>query len=327
MRNSSRVLFRLLVAMLVLPPAPRVVLAQSAPQFSDLAPKRWSTIEIVTSDFDSVDRLREATGIPLGALLPINDPRVQQACDSIRREVPGKVVQCRQFVGDQVDAEYLVEIDDQAPSAAAPPHCSPAQLAPDLVALMGEWAQIKSTSKPTDDGPPERVNAEQYLDYNTPERHQQAQRTHSIVRVRIRDLEEASNSCTARSRADAIGFMNYTGSPSRAIKFASAHMVDPDLLVRDVAVRLLGVFNRFISKNEVAGIVNGACALTFGGFADRNKSLILLNRMRLGGLVSFETLDAKCQAQIRAIARTSNAIQTGRPAQRLVESADARMNK
>jgi hypothetical protein len=262
----------------------------------------------------------------LGALLPINDPRVQQACDSIRREVPAKVVHCRQFVGDEVDAEYLVEIDDQAPSAA-PPHCSPAQLAPDLAALVDEWARIKSPSKPTDDGPPERVNAEQYLDYNTPERHQQAERMHSIVRVRIRELEKASNSCTAQSRADAIGFMNYTGSPSRAIKFASAHMDDPDLLVRDVAVRLLGVFNRFISKNEVADIVHGACALTFGGFADRNKSIILLDRMRLGGLVSFGTLGAKCQAQIRAIARTSNAIQTGRPAQRLVKSADPRMSK
>lgn len=120
--------------------------------------------------------------------------------------------------------------------------------------------------------------------------------------------------------------MNNTVS-ARAIKFATAHMDDPDLLVRDVAARLLGVFNRFISKNEVAGIVEGACALTFGGFADRNKSIILLNRMRLGGLVSFGALGAKCQAQIRAIARTSNAIQTGRPAQRLVESADPRMSR
>jgi hypothetical protein len=317
----SRVLLRLLVPMLLLPLGHRVVWAQPAPQSGDFAPKRWSTIEIVTNDFDSVDRLRKATGIPLGALLPVNDPRIQQACDSIRREVSGKVVHCRQFVGDEVDAEYLVEIDDQAPSAAQP-HCSPAQLPPDLAALVDEWARIKSTSKPTGDAPPERVNAEQYLDYNTPERHQLAQRIHSIVRVRTRELEKASNSCTAKSRADAIGFMNYTGSPSRAIKIASAHMDDPDLLVRDVAVRLLGVFNRFIPKNEVAGIVTGACALTFGGFADRNKSIILLDRMRLGGLVSFGTLAAKCQGQIRAIARTSNAIQTGRPAQRLVGSAD-----
>jgi hypothetical protein len=97
-------------------------------------------------------------------------------------------------------------------------------------------------------------------------------------------------------------------------------MDDPDVLVRDVAVRLLGVLSRFISKNEVAGIVKGACSLTFGGFADRNKSIIFLDRMRLSGLVGFGALGAKCQEQIRAIARTSNAIQTGRPAQHLVES-------
>jgi hypothetical protein len=321
MPELSQALLGLLVTMLLLTLGPCVVLAQSTPQSHDFAPKRWSTIEIVTNDFDSVDRLRKAAGIPLGALLPINDPRIQQACESIRREVQGKVVHCRQFVGDEVDAEFLVEIDDQVPPAALP-HCSPAQLAPDLAALMDEWGKITSTSKPTDDGPPERVNAQQYLDYNTPERHQQAERTHSIVRVRIRELEKASNSCTAQSRADAIGFMNYTGSPSRAIKLASAHMDDPDPLVRNSAVRLLGVFNRFISKNEVAGIVNGACALTSGGFADRNKSIILLDRMRLGGLVHFADLSAKCKAQIGAIARTSNAIQTGRPARRLVESAE-----
>jgi len=164
MRNLHQVLFRLVIPMLLLSLGPRVVLAQAVHQSPDLAPERWSTIEIVTNDFDSVDRLRKATGIPLGALLPINDLRVQQACDSIRREVPGKVVHCRQFVGDDVDAEYLVEIDEQVPAGAAPPHCSPTHLAADLVSLNDELGQIKSTSKPTDDGPPERVNAERYLD-------------------------------------------------------------------------------------------------------------------------------------------------------------------
>jgi hypothetical protein len=264
MRKLSHVLFRLLVTPMVLVSLePRVVSAQPTQQSPDLAPKRWSTIEIVTNDFDSVERLRKASGIPLGALLPVSDPRVQQACDSIRRKVPGKTV-----------------------------HCSPTQLAPDLAALQGEWAHIKSAAKPTDDGPPER--------------HQQAQRIHSIVRARIGELERTSNSCTALSRADAIGFMNYTGSPSRAIKFASVHMEDPDLLVRDVAVRLLGVFNRFITKNEVPGILKSACALTFGGFADRNKSIILLDRMRLGGLLSFGALGARCQEQVRSIAATQS---------------------
>ena len=301
--------------------------ADAPQQTAQLAPKRWSTIEIVTNDFDSVDPLRKATGIPLGALLSVNDPRVQHACDRVRRQVPGKVVHCRQFVGPEVDAEYLVEIEDGTPADLPPAHCLPTQLATDLTSLVAEWGKIPDTSTPTDDGPPERINADRYLDYNTPERHRQAQRIHSVVRTRIGELEKDSNSCSAQSRADAIGLMNYTGSPQRAIKIASAHMGDPDLLVRDVAVRLLGMFNRFISGSEVKAIVRGACPMTFGGFADRNKSIILLNRMQRAGLIRFKALGSKCQAQIRAIARTSNAVQTGKPAQHLIEPATADAGK
>jgi hypothetical protein len=328
-RSPCLVISRRLLPILLVSIGCWVAVAQAAPRPPDSEPLRWNTIEIVTNDFDSVERLRATTRIGLGALLALGDARIRQACESIRMEVPAKVVRCMQLFGGKTDgyieAEYIVEIENEGPAPSAPLHCSPNQLAPDLSALREEWGRIQSTSKPTDDGPPERVNTEQYLDYNTPELHQQAQRVHSIVRTRVRELEQATNSCGAQSRADAIGFMNYTGVPSRAIQSASAHMDDPDLVVRDVAVRLLGVFNRFISKSEIPGIVKGACSLTFGGFADRNKSIILLNRMRRGGLISFGTLSAKCQEQIRAIARTSNAIQTGRPAQYLVESADARI--
>jgi hypothetical protein len=316
---------RALMSMLLLAVGPWVASAQQHQQLAGSEPVRWSTIEIITNDFDSVERLREATGIEPGALLAIGDSRVQQACDSIRRELPAKVVQCTQLFGDKVDgyvdAEYIVEISDPTPLSRYPRHCSSMVLAPDLAALRDEWGRMMSATIAGPNGPPERVNAEQFLDYNTPARHELAARIHAIVRTRIGELKKASTSCTASSRANALYLMNFVGSPVRAIRSGSAHMDDPDPDVRNAATRLLGVFDGFISKSEVAATVKSACAMISGGFTDRNKSLVLLDRMRLRGLVTFRGLDAKCQEQIRNVARTSNAIQTGRAAQDLVRAS------
>jgi len=292
----------------------------------DSAPLRWTAIEVVTNDFNSVEKLRGLTGIKPGALLGINDPRLKEACDAIRRQLSAKVVECAPVIGGKVtgyvEAEYIIEISARQPALRPPPHCVPIALAPDLAALSDEWGRVLTKTMADGDADKERVNADQYLDYDSPLRHELTARIHGIVGARAGELEQVSASCTARSRAEAISLMSFTGSPARAIRLATARMSDPDPGVRNAATGLLGTFSDFIPSAAVAGIAKSACAtMISGGFNDRSKSLILLNRLRHRRLVTYHGLDAGCQDQIRAIARTSGAVQTGVPARELVESA------
>ncbi len=290
------------------------------------APLRWTGIEIVTNDFDSVQRLREATGLAPGTLLFIKDSRLQQACDAVRRELPGASVHCSPVIGAKVDgyAEglYIVEINVGERPPLTSPACSARKLAPDLAALEDQWMETMLGTMVGGDSNTEHVNGERFLDYDSKVRHQLAERIHALVAPRLRELELASDSCTPESRSDAVYLMNFTGTPERAIRAASMRMNDPDEGVRNAATRLLFSFSSFITKGEVANVVKNACAATLsGGFMDRNKSLLVLDRLLHRGLISFRTLDVRCQQQIRGIARTSTAGQTGEPARRLVESA------
>jgi hypothetical protein len=313
---------RLPITLLLLTGTFRVAAQQPRP--ADSEPVRWLTIEIVTNDFDSIQPLRAAIGIRPGAILTLGDPRVRQACDAVRRKLPTKIVRCTTLTPSKIDgyveAEYVVEVSDQGSGAPpAPPHCISKELAPDLAALRIEWG--RSLCENPGWGATERVNANHYLDYESPTLHPLAMRIHAAVSVRVADLEKAAAGCVADSRAFAVYLMNFTGFPRRAIRAASLRMLDPDPDVRNAAMRLLGVFNESISTNEAPGILTNACAaLISGGFTDRNKSLVLLDRMRLRRLVTFGSLNRRCRAQVRNIARTSTAPQTGLAAQDLVGS-------
>ena len=290
------------------------------------APLRWTGIEIVTKDFDSVPRLRAATGLAPGALLFIKDPRLKQACDAVKLQLPGATVRCSPVIGAKVNgyAEglFIVEINVGERLALVPPACSSSKLAPDLAALEDQWMDTLMSTMVNGDANGEHVNAERFLDYDSSVRHQLAQRIHLRVAPRIRELERASAGCEPESRSDALYLMNFTGAPERAIRSAATRMNDPDAGVRNAATRLLFSFNSFIAKGEVANIVKNACAATVsGGFTDRNKSLLVLAGLQQRGLISFQTLDGSCQQQIRGIARTSAAGQTAEPARQLVESA------
>jgi hypothetical protein len=329
MRKSTSEILAPIFLLFLLVAAWPVLAQQPRPVDSELV--RWSTVEIVTNDFNSVEKLREATGITPGSILAMGDPRVRQACDLIKRELPAKSVRCTTLtpakVNEYVQAELIVEIgnyDELQPPVL--PDCLSKYLAPDLIALRNEWGRELSVTLGW--GSTERVNASHYLDYGPPTLHQLATRIHSTVSSRMEELERATASCNSVSRAYALYLMNFTGFPERVIRSASARMTDPDPDVRNAATRLLGVFNGFILKNQVAGIVKSACATTVsGGFTDRNKSLVLLDRIRLRGLVSFGALDATCRKQIRNIARTSSAPQTGRAAQALMGLVDSKTPK
>ena len=171
----------------------------------------------------------------------------------------------------------------------------------------------------------ERVNAGKYLDYDSSERHELVERIHATVKSKIPDLEAASSSCSNEHRTDALYLMNFTGDPQRAISSATHRLDDPDSGVRNAAMRLVGTFATFIPQSQVFSLARAACQNTIrGDFTDRNKSLMLLNKLGKRGAIRFADLDEKCQAQVRNIARTSFATQTGGEARELVEAATQR---
>ncbi len=296
------------------------------------APLRWTGIEIVTNDFDSVQRLREATGLAPGTLLFIKDSRLQQACDAVRRELPGASVHCSPVIGAKVDgyAEglYIVEINVGERPPLTSPACSARKLAPDLAALEDQWMETMLGTMVGGDSNTEHVNGERFLDYDSKVRHQLAERIHALVAPRLRELELASDSCTPESRSDAVYLMNFTGTPERAIRAASMRMNDPDEGVRNAATRLLFSFSSFITKGEVANVVKNACAATLlsGGFIGFLQSVACWcwNRScctadsSVSGLLMSSILASSRFAVLRARARPGR---TGEPARRLVESA------
>ena len=214
-----------------------------------------------------------------------------------------------------------IDVVDRPP--LAPPHCnSAATLSPELALLVGEWESTLFRTMVDGDLNAERINAGKYLDYASSERHELVERIHAKVKSKIPDLEAASSSCSNEHRADAVYLMNFTGDPQRAISSATRRLDDPDSGVRNAAMRLVGTFATFIPQSQVFSLAKTACQNTIrGGFTDRNKSLMLLNQLGKRGAIRFADLDEKCQAQIRNIARTSFATQTGGEARALVESA------
>jgi hypothetical protein len=298
-------------------------------QMLESTPFRWTGVEIVTNDFDSVERLRHVTGLKPGTVLLLGDPRLKQACDAVRKEKPGASVRCSPVFGPKVDgyvpAQFIVEINVAERAPLVPPRCFSERLAPELAALTNEWMSTMFATMAGGDANGEHVNASRFLDYDSTARHRLAERVHATVAPRISELERASGSCTPESRADAMYLMNFTGEPARAIRSATPRMVDPDSGVRNAATRLLATFDTFITPNVARTIATQACAETIsGGFTDRNKSLWLLDLMRQHGLISLSSLGVPCQQEIRGIARTSTAAQTGEPAQALVASASHR---
>jgi hypothetical protein len=294
------------------------------------SPLRWLGVEVVTNDFDLVERVRRAAAIEPGTVMPITDSKLKQACDTIRRELPSASIRCSPNVSAKVDglaeALYIVEINVVDRPPLAPPHCnSAATLSPELALLVDQWESTVLRTMVDGDLNTERVNAGKYLDYDSAERHALVERMHATVKSKIADLEAASSSCSNEHRTDALYLMNFTGDPQRAISSATQRLDDPDSGVRNAAMRLLGTFATFLPQSQVFSIAKTACQNTIrGDFTDRNKSLLLLNELAHRGALRFADLDEKCQAQIRNIARTSFATQTGMQARELAGSATRR---
>lgn len=274
-------------------------------------PVLWRGVEVVTNDFASVPRIREATPIAPGALLPMSDPKLRIACDAVRGRFPSSRIECTNVVepakSGPPQAWYIVEVD----IAERPPlRCLPgARLDPALGALAREWLATIGRATAAGDAVPEHLNDRDYLDYERADLSALAARLHGATRGRAVELEAASVSCNPQDRAASFHLMGFSGDAQAFITMAATHINDEVEGVANAATRFLALFAEFIEPRTLPHVAAEACkSVLSGNFAARQKSLNLLGELRETGTLPFEQLASDCQGQIRNIARTSLAL-------------------
>jgi hypothetical protein len=281
----------------------------AAPGTAD-TPVLWKGVEVVTNDFAAIPRIREATPIAPGMLLPLSDPKLRIACDAVRGKFPSSRIACSNVVepvkGGQSQAWYIVEVDI---AERTPLRCLPgARLDPALGALAREWRDMVGRSDAGANGG-ERLNDRDYLDYERADLSVLAARLHGATRGRAVELEAASVSCNPQDRAASFDLMSFSGEPVAFITMAATHINDEVDGVASAATRFLVLFADFIEPRTIPHVASEACkGILSGNFAARQKSLALLNGLREKGMLPFEQLASDCQGQIRNIARTSLAL-------------------
>jgi hypothetical protein len=297
--------------------------AQDGPTALLETPILWKGVEVITNDFDSVARIREVAALRPDTLLLISDPKLQAVCDAVRKELPASKVVCSNVIsatpGGSPTAWYLVEVDIRE---REPLICSSgATLSDDLVRLHDAWQAALGESILKGTAGAERVSERKYLDYEHVALSSMAAKLHAATEGRAAELEAAASSCDARQRAMSFYLMSFVGEPRRFVRLAGAHINDPDVGAANAATRFLAVFASLVSAADIAGLAAHACrSLQEGGFAARNKSLMLLNAWGGRQALSFAQLGAECQKQVRDIARTSVTEQIGLPARELVRN-------
>src|SRR5262245_15091757 len=106
--KTSTTLAGIVLSVLVLP-------ASAAEPGSVDLPVLWKGVEVVTNDFASIPRIREATPIAPGAQLSLSDPKLRVACDAVRGKFPASRIVCTNVVepvkGGPSQAWYIVEVD------------------------------------------------------------------------------------------------------------------------------------------------------------------------------------------------------------------------
>jgi hypothetical protein len=283
-------------------------------------PILWNGVEVITNDFDSVDRIREVAALRPGTVLRMSDPNLQAVCDAVRRELPASRIACSPVAsataGGRPKAWYLIEVDIKEHEALS---CtSDVGLSEDLSSLNQAWLEAVTQTMFQGVVAPERVNDRKYLDYDNAELSSLAGKLHATTKGRAGELESAARSCDPRQRAASFYLMSFAGDPQRFIQLAGSRINDPDGEAANAATRFLAVFADFVSARDVPGLAAEACrSVQEGGFTARNKSLMLLNAWRKEGRVHLKQLAPACQQQIRNIARTSLAEQVALPAREL----------
>ena len=276
----------------------------------------WKGVEVVTNDFDSVERIRSSTPLAAGTVLPLADPKLRIVCDAVRNRNASSRIECSHDLeisqGGRPEAWFVVEVD--VPQRA-PLRCLPgARLDPRLVALSQQWLQALGRSA----SPAQLVNDRNYLDYEDAKLRGFAATLHTATRDRAVEVEAGAVSCNPLERMHSLHLMNFTGDPQRFVTMAAVHVNDDHGGAANAAVGFLATFAEFIEAQDVPHVAGEACkGVLNGNFVARRTSLRLLTALQGSGAVSFAQLPPECQQQLRNIARTSLAL----PAKELVSGS------
>jgi hypothetical protein len=290
------------------------------PAASDATPILWKGVEVVTNDFGSIERIRQATAVTQNAVLSISDRKLKTACDAVRGRFPGSKVDCSHVIEPAADGRsqgwYIVEVDIPE---REPLRClAGARLDPRLATLSQQWLESVRRLAPQVTASGEHVNEHDHLDYDNPELSALAARIHRATRDRTVELEAVLVSCNARERTHSFHLINFAGDPQKFISMAAARSNDEDSGAAKAAMQFLSTFAQFIEPSAVPHVASEVCkSVLEGGFTARQQSLSLLIRLRNQSVLSLQQLGSDCQRQIRDIARTSLAL----PARELVNES------
>jgi hypothetical protein len=296
-----------------------LLLFASAPPSDTLM--SWDGVEVVTNDFDSVNRIRKAAQLPPGTLLDFVDPQFPAICERIRKELASSNVNCSNLIGPKLTPEgpntavYIVEVNI---ADREPRRCPTGDSLPEAVRWAYESGQ--GTRGDVLDGSVVRefVNDKNYLDYDDPGLSDHAAGLHAATQHYETELVAAVASCDPSLRGFSLDLLRFFGDPQRFVRLAGAHINDWHLAPAQAANRFLVTFADFIPPAEMPGLASEACkGLQEGGFFVRSNSVTLLNAWRKRKLLSFDQLAPDCQRQVRDIARTSIADQIAVPAREL----------
>lgn len=88
--------------------------AQNADQLMQ-TPILWNGVEVVTNNFDMVERIRSIAAFPEHATLLMSDPKLKAACAAVRAAEPESSVVCSPLLGGGSPAVphawYVIEVD------------------------------------------------------------------------------------------------------------------------------------------------------------------------------------------------------------------------
>jgi len=280
------------------------------------APILWKGVEVVTNDFDSIERIRGATPLPANSLLTVSDPKLRVACDAVRNRFPSSRIECSHAIepakSGRPEAWFVVEVDMPATASL---RCLPgARLDPRLVALSQQW--LSAAAKPESSGEATGfVNDRNYFDYEEVRLRAIAATLHTATRDRTVEVEAGAVSCNPLERMHSLYLMGFTGDPQRFVTMAAVHVNDEHAGAANAAARFLTTFAEFIDVQDVPHVANEVCkGVLEGNFAARKRSIGMLSQLQETGALPFAQLPSRCQQQLRNIARTSVAL----PAKELV---------
>ncbi|MYN00843.1 hypothetical protein GTP41_01895 [Pseudoduganella sp. DS3] len=277
----------------------------------------WTGVDVVTMDFNKVDKIRELTNIKSGDRYPINSPLLAKACANVREGLKLREVRCTAIEMEHFTALYVVQVGgyQQAKTNGMKGPCKEVGPNGDLIRKL--YDSILQSE----------LNEIRGLDFNSPiqiddsfkldERHKDFPIQQEVLRY-ASDVLSSVESCSALERIAGVSLLPYLGLPSVALSKGITLSDDPDENVRNAARRITSTLAKFATAEQSDLIVQSSCSAleSSASFFDRNKSLMnLLSVVQHNPLIH---LPSGCADFVAAISRTSSSPQLGMPAEQII---------